>query len=224
MEIEKVQGLLEQYSGLDIDSFKEIIPELFGDITVGTLFQGVMAMKNTMKFKRFEKNYQRTITEMNEKIANITSKAELFEQKQSEFQSLYLPLIIENMANEVEVEKMRLFVNGFITSVTDEEIEQEKVLAYNDVLRKIRVSEIQHFYEVFVEGNYRVYYPQGEKITDEDVIGKDDGYHSYVRSKLVSLGIIFQSQLSWGYQIDKNFEITEFGKELIEYCKMNEIL
>ena len=52
----------------------------------------------------------------------------------------------------------------------------------------------------------------------------DDGYHSYVRSKLVSLGIIFQSQLSWGYQVDENFSVTEYGKELIRYCQMNEVL
>lgn len=223
MEIEKAKSLLENYSGLDIDSFKEIIPELFSDITVGTLFQGVMAMKNTLKFKRFERNYQRTIIELNGKINDITSKTELFEQKQNEFQSLYLPLMIENMSYEDEVEKMQLFVNGFISSISDKEIEKEKILAYNDILRKIRISEIKHFYDVFINKNYKIYYPS-EDATDEELVMEDNGYHSYVRGKLVGLGIIFQSQLSWGYQIDKNFEITEFGKELIEYCKMSEIL
>lgn len=201
------------------DSFLEaglvLSAELLVDSVFGTFASGVISAKNTYKLEKFKENILIMINDLNEKMKDIDENFKLLMNQEN----LDTALLLDALENEVEQEKIQLFVNGIINVYLETEIEVELKLAYHEALKNLRVFEIKHFLDVYYEKNYKVYFQEGYQNGGE-IIDESNEYHIYVRSKLLNLGILFKENASWDGVTDEDFVITKFGNGMIDYFKL----
>lgn len=182
------------------------------DGLVGTVAGGVVSIKNTLKQNQQNAKFEVAICTIEERL----------DKQNIQIQDVMTYLTMEEMLldrieHEVEVAKIKLFANQFVTGLMQGEINVEEYLAYHDVLEDLRLAEIRLLKNVFIEGNHAV------KNADEGfgvVIEESDniGYHYRIRNKLMMLGIIRETTVSAA--VDEDYCLTEFGQGLIRYCKL----
>ncbi|PFT58078.1 hypothetical protein [Priestia megaterium] len=133
------------------------------------------------------------------------------------------PMMFDYVLEETEEEKIKLFVNGFENSISEDYIDLELTRAYFDILHSLRISEITHFIDRFVpKESYeeltlnipRYSFPVTKE--EEQIKNKLDGYRSYLKNKLEQLGLVtYQAVNGEPYRTDT--PITEFGHNFYKF-------
>ncbi|MEK4485120.1 hypothetical protein MHH81_05895 [Psychrobacillus sp. FSL H8-0484] len=216
MQVKKKKGF---------ELFKETLTDSFGATMIPLLnaqaivsLEPVTAAAATILFTSLD-NYKKKREQRNLQIAieDLYHKFEEIEDRLPENQRKKLyPLFWDYVVEEQEEEKIQLFVNGFVASLTKTEIDMEKMYVYFDILRNLRVKEIHYFIDVHLNQNYKVTEGMFARTAfpEEDF---DMGYHSYVNNKLERLGLIHLNVFDSNGTLDDHYEVTKLGNEINSY-------
>jgi hypothetical protein len=211
------------------DGFKKILSESFGaSITplivagaamhsniAGVVATALFASQDTYKTKRVIKNLEIAVEDLYRKLSG--KGIFMSDEDGKEARNKLYPLFWDYVLDEQEEDKIQLFVNGVVTALTSEEIAMEKMYVYFDILKSLRVKEIEHFIDVFINKNYKAVEGQFAPVEYTDDI--DVGYHNYVRNKLEKLGLLSLEVINGNGTIDEDYRITELGNDIDKYFK-----
>lgn len=199
-----------------IDTYGEpvvgVVTELFLEGTLGAVVPGFTSIYTNLKQKRFEKNINLLMKELEFQIEDINIKFDnMSNSKIESFRNEFSELIIDYISEERDEEKIPFIVNG-IKILMDENKQIENTSLYFDVLkdlRKIDILILKRFDYLSEDyGNNDLM-----EFIEEMNIDYDE-YH-FIKLKLLRLGLIESSYDSDQKDINEVLlELSKFLKEL----------
>lgn len=201
--------------GITLEPSAVMAIDILVDAVLGTFASGLYSTKTSYQFKRLESNVKEAFEELYKRV----EKLELYitEKNEGIFKNQLFPIFWDFVLEEKESEKIQLFVNGLESSLTKEQINMEMMYVYFDTLKQMRAKDIVSFQDIFINKNYKKVFVEGK--FGVQYIGDNDAYHSYLISKLTSLGLIQLWKIDGSGTIDEHYGVTELGESLIEYFK-----
>ncbi|MEH7503312.1 hypothetical protein V7152_15085 [Neobacillus drentensis] len=178
----------------------------------GILATALFTAEDSYRYTRAEKNIKEAIEDLNSKIEKIESQTSA--RNNVIIKEQLFPLFWDFVVEEQEIDKIQLFVNGIVSAVNKEEINMEKMFVYFDILKNLRLKEIQYFIDVYINKNYKVV--KGD-FTVNYPNELDIAYHNYVLNKLERLGMINLFIIDGNGTADENYKITNLGDEINHY-------
>ncbi|CAH0149418.1 hypothetical protein SRABI134_00726 [Peribacillus sp. Bi134] len=166
------------------------------------------------------RNLKKGLKELNFVVANIG--VTLNELQEKFIQEKALPLILKNMMQEEQEEKIKILVNGLESIINDSMYEEDSLFEFYDVLNSLRKKEIARLLEMY-----------NKEIQNQDTynIGNfefDGTSLEYIDNKLVQLGlrkVYVINAGTWGAleSPEEDTAFTDFGKDFIKFFRNRKI-
>jgi len=199
----------------------EIVSEMFLEGIAGTVAPGVVSCVLAYKQRRQERMFECFMIEVSEKLALFEEKLSLLDSNElKEFKDKYFGIVSDYVLEEVQTEKIKYIVNGFINLSSIKHISEDFVLSYYDTLKELRMHDIvvlKFYYDL-----YSFFGLERKKYTD--VIRElNIEYEQFeaIREKLLRVGLLTtkreqnQDDLYENMvKIQKNLEKLESGKKV----------
>jgi hypothetical protein len=214
--------LLETILTVGSDTTAEVIKasttSFFEDLLIDTassLIPGISGAVQGYKRARFEKNITAFARELSLKIEEFRKNWESKNEEQKKKIDQLFSFIMDYVIDEQQEEKIQYIVNGFINITNHENVTEDFVLTYYDVLKELRMIDIAvlrlmyHSHYAFLNGTYETF----QDIMDRYGISYEQ-YES-VRRNLQRLGLL-TTKTDLNIVDDLNEIVTKF-KELYDY-------
>lgn len=211
--------ILDVGSGTVADIAKETFAGMLQELLVDTgasLIPGVSGAISSYKRSRFERNIRNFTDELYTKIEEIRINLENKTEEQKNKIDQLLSYVMDYVIDEQQADKIKFMVNGFVNITEHEQVTEDFVLTYYDVLKELRMVDISvlklmsSYYLMgnVEDGNYR------------DVMERHglnyDQYES-VRKNLLRKGLLTtKTELNINNDLE---EISKKFKELYVYLE-----
>ncbi|KMP74372.1 hypothetical protein TU62_16735 [Bacillus cereus] len=223
--VESVKNLLGVEEGSNVeyvfDNIGSVAPYISGAITSHRI--------NRLK-KRLEEHQERIIA-IEDKIQRLDKAFNEF-LKQKAF-----PIILEDIMNDAQDEKVEFLFNGF-ENIIDQEIKDEnRIIAYCDVLRELRVDDIKKLLTYTGEYRYNVTGKLNNFLSvsaSQEEIKKhyeNQAYKKYIQNRLERMGLlgIVASPEKDNIESIQNVAnpeigINAFGRHLIDFFDLTSLI
>ena len=165
--------------------------------------------------KRMKKNTKQ-LEIIKDKVES--SKNEVF------YKSEVVPLVINQIMNEDEDQKVKVIIDGFEHIVDNDLHEIERIYHYYDVLAELRYSDIAIFYEIYLQHEWYDNYgsainaPTAEQLASQK-FPESEAIKLYQLNKLIRLGLLTEPDYTDEYRkrpIIHPHEVTEFGLRFLQ--------
>jgi hypothetical protein len=211
--------ILNVGSGTVADIAKETFAGMLQELLVDTgasLIPGVSGALSSYKRSRFERNIRNFTDELYTKIEEIRINLENKTEEQKNKIDQLLSYVMDYVIDEQQADKIKFMVNGFVNITEHEQITEDFVLTYYDVLKELRMVDISvlklmaSYYLMgnVEDGNYR------------DVMERHGlNYEQYesVRKNLLRKGLLTtKTELNINNDLE---EISKKFKELYVYLE-----
>ncbi|AMV11543.1 hypothetical protein GT3570_11475 [Geobacillus thermoleovorans] len=197
---ETFTGMLQ---GILIDAGASLIPGLYGVIS-------------GYKRVRFERNIQKFADELYSKIEEIKVNLENKTKEQKDKIDQLFGYVMDYVIDEQQEEKIKFMVNGFVNITEHDQITEDFVLTYYDVLKELRMVDIAVL-RLMYSSHYWIN-NDAERETYRDVMERHGlSYEQYesVRRNLQRIGLLTtKTDLSINDDLD---QIYKAFKELYAY-------
>ncbi|MEM5603445.1 hypothetical protein COD90_07255 [Bacillus cereus] len=223
--VESVKNLLGVEEGSNVefvfDNIGSVAPYISGAITSHRI--------NRLK-KRLEEHQERLMV--------IESKLQRKDAAFNEFlKQKAFPIILEDIMNDAQDEKVDFLFNGFENIIDQEVKDENRILAYCDVLRELRMDEIKRLLTYTGEYRYNVT-PKLNKLlsvsASEEEIKKhyeNQAYKKYIQNRLERMGLLGivaspgKDNMESIQNIAKSeIGISTFGRHLIEFFDLTSLI
>ncbi|HDR6770908.1 MULTISPECIES: hypothetical protein [unclassified Bacillus cereus group] len=223
--VESVKNLLGVEEGSNVefvfDNIGSVAPYISGAITSHRI--------NRLK-KRLEEHQERLMV--------IESKLQKKDAAFNEFlKQKAFPIILEDIMNDAQDEKVEFLFNGFENIIDQEVKDENRILAYCDVLRELRIDEIKRLLTYTGEYRYNVT-PKLNKLlsvsASEEEIKKhyeNQAYKKYIQNRLERMGLLGivaspgKDNMESIQNIAKSeIGISTFGRHLIEFFDLTSLI
>lgn len=166
------------------------------------------------------RNLKRGLKELNNVVT--TMSITLNETQEKFIQEKALPLILKNIMQEEQEEKIKILVNGFESIINDSMYEEDSLYEFYDVLNSLRTKEIARLLQMYNnEFQNQETYNIGNFLFDGTSL-------EYIDNKLVQLGLrkvyIINAGTYGALKSPKEgTNFTDFGKYFIKFFKNRKI-
>lgn len=197
---------------------KESITSIIGDLIVdasSSLIPGISGAVQGYKRARFERNITAFASELYSEIENLRKNLETKNEEQKEKIDRMFSFIMDYVIDEQQEEKIQYMVHGFLSITNHENITEDIILTYYDVLKELRMIDISVLRLMY---NSRYRFINGSTETYQDVMERNGiNYNQYeaVRRNLQRLGL-FTTKTDLNITDDLE-EIVKTFKELYDY-------
>ncbi|MEH6957773.1 hypothetical protein [Neobacillus drentensis] len=171
------------------------------------------------KIYRLEKRFKNNET----RISKIERKIESSSPVITDFiKGKVFPFVLEDLLNEAQDDKIEFILNGFETVIDKKITEEDKIIAYFDVVRELRVDELKTLFNY--DHTYFTLLQEKRKSESIDYRKEieswklNEGYYKYIKSKLSTLGLIKRDEK------DVFEEIIKFVEEKFQFDERNDFL
>lgn len=197
---------------------KESITSIIGDLlvdTVSSLLPGISGAVQGYKRVRFERNITAFTEQLYSNINTIRVNLETKTNEQKEKIDQLFNIVLDYVIDEPQEDKIQYIVNGFLNLTNHEEVSDDFVLTYYDVLRELRMVDISVLRLMY---NSRYIIVNDTTETFRDIMEKHGlSYEQYqsVRRNLQRIGmLITKTDLNVAEDLE---EIVKKFKELYAY-------
>ncbi|MGH1277273.1 hypothetical protein ACQVWA_28545 [Bacillus cereus] len=223
--VESVKNLLGVEEGSNVefvfDNIGSVAPYISGAITSHRI--------NRLK-KRLEEHQERLMV--------IESKLRKKDAAFNEFlKQKAFPIILEDIMNDAQDEKVEFLFNGFENIIDQEVKDENRILAYCDVLRELRIDEIKRLLTYTGEYRYNVT-PKLNKLlsvsASQEEIKKhyeNQAYKKNIQNRLERMGLlgIMASPEKDNMESIQNVAkpeigINAFGRHLIDFFDLTSLI
>lgn len=200
------------------DIVKNSITSVIGDIlvdTAGSLIPGVSGAVQNYKRNRFEKNITTFAEYLYTKIENIRVNLEHKSDEQKEKIDQLFHYVMDYVIDEQQEDKIEYMVNGFVNITEHEQVSDDFILTYYDVLKELRMVDISVLRLMY---SSRFMFEQETRETFHDVMemhGMSYEQYESVRRNLLRIGLL-TTKTDLSITDDLN-EIAKRFKELYTY-------
>lgn len=203
---------VEDIFDITIQPTVDIVSSIFLEGLVSSVVPGVTSAFLAYKQKRTERMIELFMVETKRRQNELEKKLnQLSEEQLKVFKDKYFGLVLDYVAENKQEEKIKYIVNGFINIATMDNIKEDVMLIYYDILDELNVLDIMVF---------RTY----------DYFNRDDGYYDIlqktgitheqfklIENKLERLGLIETKGQS---QYEEMFEnVKNIGEYLLNIQK-----
>ena len=123
----------------------DIVSSMFLEGMVGSVVPGVTSAMLGYKQKRSEKMIEEFMIETRRRQQELEGKIiQLDEEKFTEIKEKYFGLTLDYVMETKQEEKIKYIVNGFINLTIIENLQEDVILIYYDILKKTGVSHDQY--------------------------------------------------------------------------------
>jgi len=229
---EKRKDIQEAGKGLALDTVlsvgsdtaaeiaKESITNIIGDILVDTtssLIPGISGAVQGYKRARFERNITTFAEELYSQLDILRENLESKNVEQKEKIDRLYNYVMDYVIDEQQEEKIHYMVNGFVNITNHENITDDFILTYYDVLRELRMVDISVLRLMY---NARYVFDKESSESFQDVMEKHGiSYEQYesVRRNLQRIGLLTtKTELNINDDLE---EIVDKFKELYKYLE-----
>ena len=157
----------------------------------------------TYKQNRFERNMRRLMKELTLRVDNLESNyLSLTEETQTQYRGLYVEMLLDNIIDERQEEKIKWNANGFVNLMTNESNENIMQIFF-DTLAELTILDIDtlKIYSAYTDVDWH---------TVTQKYGIDLDRLKLVKEKLVRLGLLYRRNDNLR---DNNID------EIVEYLK-----
>ena len=216
---------LKDFGDIALEVGAPIIGEVVNDAIVGQIAPGAATAFLSYKQKRTEKMLIKALEELQVQISEINSKlAEMSIEQGILIKEHIFPIVLDNIENESEEEKIKYIINGFISSINNNITDLDLVLSYYDIFNKLRMIDIRILIELYEENKKTVRGYMEEM--DRTIKTEYEAAEAYIVKKLESMSLISVKK-TWG-DLDGRLEkprksalnISKLGIYFVEYFKM----
>ncbi|RDI44050.1 hypothetical protein [Falsibacillus pallidus] len=200
------------------DIAKESITSIVGDMLVdsaSSLIPGVSGAVQGYKRARFERNIRTFTEELHSKIEEIRVNLEHKTDQQKEKIDQLFNFVMDYVIDEQQEDKIQYMVNGFVNITEHEQVSDDFILTYYDVLKELRMVDISVLRLMY---SSRFIFDQEARETFHDVMERHGiSYEQYesVRRNLLRIGLLTtKTDLNITDDLD---EIVKKFKELHTY-------
>jgi hemerythrin len=140
-----INAILDVGSDAIADIAKETFTGMLKEILVdagASLIPGVYGAISGYKRARFERNIQKFANELYSKIEEIRVNLESKTKEQKDKIDQLFGYVMDYVIDEQQEEKIKLMVNGFVNITEHDQITEDFVLTYYDVLKELRMVDI----------------------------------------------------------------------------------
>ncbi|MEW9671074.1 hypothetical protein [Ammoniphilus sp. 3BR4] len=207
--LDNLNVCLKEFLGIESGSKLELIYE--GSLELaGAATPIAGALINHYRFNRIEKR----LNEINSRFDRLEKEIRQQPTDVGEFiKHKIFPLVLENVFDEQQDEKIQYIINGFETTVEHQLIDEDLTYTYFDILRQLRMAELKLLNKYGMD--------EKDNLTDEPI----QGVNKYVVNKLQQLGLV-SITLTWGdigggdkpLSSDR-IALSEFGRQFIKFFK-----
>ncbi|GAE35604.1 hypothetical protein [Halalkalibacter akibai] len=197
---------------------KNSITSVVGDIlvdTAGSLIPGVSGAVQNYKRNRFERNMTTFAEYLYTKIEDIRVNLEHKSDEQKEKIDQLFHYVMDYVIDEQQEDKIEYMVNGFVNITEHEQVSDDFILTYYDVLKELRIVDISVLRLMY---SSRFMFDQEARETFQDVMERRGiSYEQYesVRRNLLRIGLLTtKTDLNITDDLD---EIAKRFKELYTY-------
>lgn len=220
--LEKLSDSLKNLLGIQQGSNVEVFLNKSVDVAdaVSPFVPAVSSIINYYKFYRMGKR----IDELDKKIVRMELKINELSDKDYNFlRQKAFPVMLENLFDEQQEEKVQLILNGFESIIENHITDEDKVFTFYDVLEGLRAHEIKRLMQHTKE--YRemlIKNPEKLKLNfDISPEGNNNrAFLQYIDNKLESLGLIELTVYDHGDFDPSRGPITTFGENFIDFLKV----
>lgn len=210
--------VLEVGSSVMGDAMKSSITSLIGELAVdsmSSLIPGVSGAVQGYKRKRFEENITNFVNQLLAHLEQVNKNLEFKTTEQKIKVDQLFNIVMDYVIDEPQEEKIKYMVNGFVDLTSHENVSEDFVLTYYDVLKELRMVDISVL-RLMYKSKYEFYREPNE--TFRDVMEAHGiSYHQYqsVRENLKRVGLLVtRADL---HITDDLEEISKRFKELYAY-------
>lgn len=201
-------------AALESDTFKALMVEVASQIlsgpaapVVGSIIGAAAPRINgvilTYKQNRFERNMTRLFKELAARVDNLENNyQQLNDDMQEHYRGLYVEMLLDNVVDERQEEKIKWSANGFVNMMTNASNENIMQIFF-DTLSELTVLDVDtlRMYPVDSDINWR---------DIEQKYGLDSDRLKIVKEKLVRLGLLYR----------KNDQLRDNDlDEIVDYLK-----
>lgn len=204
-------------TALESESFQALMVEAASQIlsgpaapVVGSIIGAAAPRINgvilTYKQNRFERNIRKLIDELTVRVDTLENNyVNLNADMQEQYRGLYIEMLLDNVVNERQDDKIKWSTNGFVNLMTNDSNENIMQIFF-DTLAELTVLDVDtlRIYPAFSEINW---------FDIQQKYGIDSERLKLVKEKLVRLGLLYR----------KNDQVRDNNlDEIVEYLKKNE--
>lgn len=207
MDFDKIKEKAEEVFDIAAGPTTDIVSSMVLDGVIGSVAPGVVSAVLAYKQKRQERNYEQFMLLIKERCNELELKLQNLEEKsRKKFTSDYFGMISDYVLDEVQEEKIKYIVNGFINLASIENAKEDFVLHYYDILNELRVVDIAIL---------KAYYdPDGSILKVMEQFDFDSDQVDQVRNKLVRLDLFYfisGSPIYDDFQLIKRGTMHQYG-------------
>lgn len=140
-----IDTLIDVGSEVAADIAKESITSILGEVFIdaaSSFIPGISGAVSGYKRARFERNIKTFTDELALRIDEMRTNLESKTNEQKQKIDLLFNYVVDYVIDEPQQEKINLMVNGFVNITEHEEITEDFVLTYYDVLKELRMVDI----------------------------------------------------------------------------------
>lgn len=167
---------------------------------------------------------QRNISKFKEELSKMEDMEIKNEREIEYIKNMLIPIVLDNVENETQTEKIKLIVNGVESTVADKNLMFEDItFIYYDILKELRILDIKLLLKIYKNGNGNKISKDGKFIeTDEEAFDK------YIVNKLKDKTLITVPTLVGELAGEglsainiNDIKITKLGINLIKFFRVN---
>ncbi|MFE0301195.1 hypothetical protein [Priestia megaterium] len=206
----------------------EVLSGIFLDGALGQIAPGITALRASYKQRQHEERTEIIFSAIFQEIDYLFEQFNNLKADQQEFvDNIAFPLMLENAIEETEKAKIEYIFNAFKNIVTKGITEEDLIIGYYDVLKGLRLNEINRLIQLTPE--YRKeHFSSGKTITlnvDLSEKGKERReFTNYMDSKLEQYGLLHGDIIVNGpghTQPFDNSPITPFAVNFLNFIKQS---
>lgn len=220
-----IKEKIEDISELSIQAGAPLAGNLIANALVGQVIPGAATFVLGWKQKRTERMMSQAIDELKNQIMEINNSLKEMKESQIFFVSEKLfPIVLDNIENESEEDKIKYIINGFISSINNDITELDLILSYYDIINELRMIDIRILIDLYEENKKTVRGYMEEM--DRTIKTEYEAVEAYIVKKLESLGLISvrKTVSDLGGVVEKPrksaLNISKLGIYFVEYFKM----
>ncbi|MFJ5749656.1 hypothetical protein ACIP97_13910 [Peribacillus frigoritolerans] len=218
MYLKKLLKQIRENKDALVEQGVEVGSELIFDGIAGQVAPGIVAVRMAYKQKQMENRVHKALELIDNRMDTILDLlAHLNDYEYRFVEEKVFPIVFENIINEDEEEKIKYIINSFETIIENKIVDEELVLSYLDVIKSLRIIDIQHLYRQ--TSDYRKKLSMEKRTLeppDLSEIGQQRvALTKYIHNKLQQLGLIDIDVPV----IPEEGPVTKFGYNLIDYIK-----
>lgn len=210
MDFEKIKKSAIDIFEVVAEPTVDVVSSMFIEGIAGTFVPGVASAVLGYKQKRQERMLEKFMEETKTRQEELEKKIiQMSEEKMKEFTSKYFGIVTDYVLDEVQEEKIKYIVNGFINLASIEDIKEDFVFSYYDMLIDLRVVDlgVLKLYHNYSQGNL-----EGDFRTVLEEFNLDYDQYKSIQNKLLRMGLLISNNET--YERDNQLKIQKYLEQL----------